>query len=126
MSFRADAIRKMKFDENLREVSEGEDIHFCARLGTNAVLLIAPRARLVHNQSPSGRERAHWLARQARGLSYLYRRNWRRGVKNRLCYLWLNVGYALTASLASLRRASLEPWRSLLAGLREGTRAACP
>jgi hypothetical protein len=40
-------------------------------------------------------------------------------VKNRLCFLWLNVGYVLVASLAGLRRASLEPWRSLLAGARD-------
>ncbi len=126
MSFRSEAIRGKKFDENLRGVSDGEDADFCAHLGTEALLLITPKARLVHNQSPSGRERAHWLARHARGLTYLYRRNWRHGVKNRLCFMWLNVGYALTATLAGLRRASLEPWRSLLAGLREGAHAAGP
>ena len=119
MSFRAEAIRGRRFDENLRGVSDGEDVDFCAHLGPQAVLLIAPQARLVHNQSPAGRERGHWLARHCRGLTYLYRRNWRHGVKNRLCFLWLNVGYALVASLASLRRRSLEPWRSLLAGARE-------
>jgi GT2 family glycosyltransferase len=124
MSFRAEAVRRVRFDENLTGVSDGEDVDFCARLGPQALLLIAPKARLTHNQSPAGRERSHWLARHARAQTYLYRRNWRRGVKNRLCYVWLNFGYALMVSFAALRRASLQPWRSLLAGAREGARAA--
>jgi GT2 family glycosyltransferase len=125
MSFRAGAVRGRRFDENLLGVSDGEDADFCAHLGPQALLLIAPRARLVHNQSPAGREPGHWLARHARALTYLYHRNWRHGVKNRLCYMWLNLGCALVASLACLRRGSLQPWRSLLAGRREGARAAC-
>jgi GT2 family glycosyltransferase len=117
MSFRAGAVRELRFDENLVGVSDGEDVDFCARLGPQALLLIAPKARLVHNQSPAGRECGHWLARHARALTYLYRRNWRHGVKNRLCYLWLNVGYVLVATLASLRSGSVVGWRALLAGI---------
>jgi GT2 family glycosyltransferase len=126
MSFRADAVRRMRFDDNLRGVSDGEDVDFCAHLGPKALLLITPKARLVHNQSPAGRERSHWLARYARALTYLYRRNWDYGIKYRLCYLWLNVGFVAVASFACLRHTSLEPWRSLVAGRREGARAACP
>jgi glucosyl-dolichyl phosphate glucuronosyltransferase len=126
MSFRSEAIRKLRFDENLRGVSDGEDVDFCNRLGPDAVLMIAPRARLVHNQSQSGREQNHWLRRRARAEHYLYRRNWDVGIKNRLCFYWLNVGYALIAALACLRREALGPWRSLLAGIREGASAARP
>jgi len=124
MSFRAQAIRRLRFDENLRGVSDGEDVDFCARLGREAVLLITPRARLVHNQSDSGREQSHWLRRKARAEHYLYRRNWNWGVKNRLSFYWLNVGYGLVATAAGLRRGSLGPWRSLLSGIREGAAAA--
>ena len=125
MSFRSEAIREMRFDENLRGVSEGEDVDFCARLGPRAVLLIAPRARLAHQQSTSGRELDHWLRRSARGLCYLYRRNWDYGIRNRVCFGWLNVGYALVATFGSLRRLSLKPWRALLQGMREAREVAC-
>jgi GT2 family glycosyltransferase len=125
MSFRTDAIRSLRFDENLRGVSDGEDVDFCLRLGDKAFLFMAPAARLIHNQSPSGRERGHWLRRHARGTAYLYRRNWSRGFHNRACIAWLNIGYALVAAIASIGRLSLQPWRALLSGRREGLSAAC-
>ncbi|HEY6270844.1 MAG TPA: glycosyltransferase [Terriglobales bacterium] len=124
MSFRAQAIRGLKFDESLRGVSDGEDVDFCARLGPEAILMIAPRARLVHNQSLSGREQDYWLRRSARGLCYLYWKNWDHGVRNRLCFAWLNAGYALVATWGSLRRFSLQPWRALLSGVREAREVA--
>lgn len=120
MSFRADAIRDVRFDENLSGVSDGEDVDFCAHLKPGSLLLITPQARLVHNQSPSGRSQKHWSSREAKSNHYLYHRNWRSGIFNRVCFGWLNLGYGLVASFASLRRGSLEPWRDLLEGMRDG------
>lgn len=119
MSFRAAAIRRQQFDSNLRGVSDGEDVDFCVRLGPKATLLVAPRARLVHEASPVGREITHHLRRDARSLCYLYNRNWRHGVKNRLAYRWLLCGFSLIATWASVRRRSLVPWRALLDGIRD-------
>ena len=122
MSFRAEKIRGLQFDENLSGVSDGEDVDFCAHLQPHSLMLIVPKARLVHNQSPSGRSQKHWASREAKSNHYLYHRNWRSGVYNRLSFYWLNVGYGLIASFASLRRGSLEPWRDLLEGIRDGRR----
>ena len=124
MSFRADAICGRRFDDHLPGVGDGEDVDFCMRLEPGAVLMIAPRARLTHQQSPGGRSRDHHLRRDAQAAHYLYWRNWNRGVKNRVCFWWLNLGYALMAVLGSLRRVSPEPWRALLSGAREGKRLA--
>lgn len=126
MSFRADAICGVQFDENLSGVSDGEDVDFCAHLPAASVLLITPRARLVHNQSPSGRSQKHWISREAKSNHYLYHRNWRYGIFNRLSFCWLNIGYGVIASFASLRRRSLGPWRDLLDGMREGHRVSQP
>ena len=120
MSFRAEAVRSVRFDENLSGVSDGEDVDFCAHLKPGALLLITPQARLVHNQSPAGRSQKHWSSREAKSNHYLYHRNWRSGIFNRLCFGWLNLGYGLVASFAALRRGSLAPWRDLLEGMRDG------
>jgi GT2 family glycosyltransferase len=120
MSFRAEVIRAHRFDENLIGVSDGEDVDFCVRLGLDAVLMIAPRARLAHKASPIGRAQEHWLRRFARANCYLYHRNWERGIRNRLAFVWLNVGLGLVALLASVKRASLAPWCALREGAREG------
>jgi GT2 family glycosyltransferase len=124
MSFRAEAIRAHRFDENLTGVSDGEDVDFCVRLGPDAVLMIAPRARLAHKASPIGRAQDHWLRRFTRANHYIYHRNWERGFRNGLAFVWLNMGLGLVASLASVRRASLAPWRALRKGAREGRRVA--
>lgn len=117
MSFRASAIRGLRFDENMRGVSEGEDVDFCCRLPAGARLVICPRARLAHMKSPRGRAGDHALHRMVLGTHFLYRKNWRRGIVNRFWFLWLNVGCALLATLASVHRRSLEPWHAFLAGI---------
>jgi glucosyl-dolichyl phosphate glucuronosyltransferase len=124
MSFCAEAIRGMKFDETLSGVSDGEDVDFCARLGPKAILTITPRARLVHNSSPVGRDMGHWLRRNVRATNYLYWRNWNQGAQNRLCFAWLNVGYLLVAAWAATRRFSLDPCHAFWNGVRDA-RAAC-
>ncbi|MGH9533446.1 MAG: glycosyltransferase family 2 protein [Terriglobales bacterium] len=124
MSFRAAAVRRVRFDENLTGVCDGEDVDFCSRLGQDSVLLIAPAARLTHCQSLIGRERDHPLRRQVRSDAYLYRRNWRRLRGARLGFAWLRLGYALAALAASLRRGSWAPWRALRAGLEDAHRIA--
>lgn len=134
MSFRAAALRGLRFDEQLCGVCDGEDVDFCARLGSAAVLLVAPGVRLAHYRSPAGREPIHWLRRQARSETYLYLRNWRRpgwrGWAHRLCFGWLQAGFALAASLAAVRRCSASPWRAWRQGVADARRiiprhAAC-
>ncbi len=124
MSFRASAIGKVRFDERLRGVSDGEDVDFCMHLGTGAELLMNSRARLVHNASPAGRTADHWLRRYLRGQIYLYQRNWNSGLKNRLCFLWFMTGATLIASLSSAGRISLAPLKALVLGHRDGVAAA--
>lgn len=123
MSFRAQAIREISFDEELLGVSDGEDVDFCLRLGPNAKLLIAPRARLAHYHSPAGRLQDHWLRRVVRGNVFLYRKNWRHGVTNRIGYIWFIIGCGLVGAIGGARRLSLDPCRALLIGLGEGRRA---
>jgi GT2 family glycosyltransferase len=120
MSFRADEIRGLRFDENLNGACFAEDIDFCACLPRNSVLLIAPQARLVHKHSPEARNSVHWLDPHAQGANYMRQRHWRYGIWNNLCFAWLNVGYALSATLSSARRMSWEPWRAWKRGAERG------
>lgn len=121
MSFRRLAIQGMAFDENLRGACDGEDVDFCCHLQPGSVLMITPRARLIHKMSPAGRASQHWLARHTRTMRYLYQRNWERGAFNRICFAWLNVGYVLAATLGSVRHLSLDSWRAVMAGIREAS-----
>jgi len=122
MSFRADRVGGLRFDENLRGASEGEDVDFCMHLPAGARLEIDPRARLVHNVSTAARKNEHWIASVVRGNSYLYYRNWRRGLGNRMAFVWLMTGYAILATMASVRRGSLAPWKAFTAAMRYGKR----
>jgi len=124
MSFRSSALSGVSFDDNLdrnlKGVSDGEDVDFCYRLPRGSRLVIAPAARLAHNHDPSGRLTDHWLRRHSRANIFLFLKHWNKSQKSRLAYAWLWVGYFLAAFVGSLRRLSLEPWRSLLLGASEG------
>lgn len=120
MSFRASAICGHRFDTNLTGASPGEDIDFCAGLPKSSVLLITPRARLIHNRSPESRDPTHWVSVVAQVTSYMRERHWKRGVRNNLCYAWLNAGYALATSLSSLKQGSPLPWRAWRDGIHRG------
>jgi glucosyl-dolichyl phosphate glucuronosyltransferase len=119
MSFRTASIRNIRFDSNLTGNSREDDADFCAMLEPQ-MMVIAPKARLVHNRSPIDRARDHWLREKAQSLHYLYNRHWNSGLKNRACFWWLLVGYCSLLPLACIRRLSLEPWH----GFRAGTRRA--
>jgi glycosyltransferase involved in cell wall biosynthesis len=124
MSFRADAIRGLRFDTNLTDACPGEDIEFCANLPKESVFLITPRARLVHNRSPEGRASKHWLLVHTQVSYYMRERHSRGGLWNNLCFQWLKMGYALAAGLSSLKRLSLEPWQAWQSGARRGLELA--
>lgn len=120
MSFRASAIRRHRFDSNLTGASPGEDIDFCAGLPKGSVLLIAPRARLIHNRSPESRDQTHWISVVAQVASYMRERHWKKGLWNNLCYGWLNAGYALATAFSSLKKKSAAPWKAWREGIRRG------
>ncbi len=122
MSFRAQAVRGMRFDESLRGVCDGEDVDFCAQMKPGTLLAIAPAARLVHNASPVGRSQEHWLERTTQANCYLFHRNWNTTLINRACYVWLMFGLGIVAVFASLRRLSLTPWNTFREAAREGLR----
>lgn len=124
MSFKSSAIKGLRFDPNLTGASPGEDIDFCARLPKDSVLLIAPRARLIHNRSPKGRESTNWIELHAQVSSYMRERHWRFGKLNNLSFLWLNIGYAAAALLSGVKRRSIEPLRAWRRGIRKGQQLA--
>lgn len=124
MSFRASAVRNHRFDTNLTGASLGEDIDFCAGLPKESILLIAPKARLIHNRSPQSRDPVHWLNAVAQVSSYMRERHWKHGVWNNFCYAWLNAGYAAASSFSSLKQRSTAPWKAWREGTRRGKRIA--
>jgi glycosyltransferase involved in cell wall biosynthesis len=126
MSFRAEAVRTLRFDANLTGGSLGEDIDLCASLPEKSVLVMTPRARLGHKRSAAGRESVYWLALHAQVSSYLRERHWRRGLRNNVAFAWLNIGYAFAAVLSCLRRLSFDPWILWRKGARKGFALAHP
>jgi GT2 family glycosyltransferase len=123
MSVRRSAFAGDRFDERYRGAG-AEDVELSWRLSERHPLMMTPRARLVHVRTETGRSQAHWLQFDALSSYYLYRRLWSHEIKNRICFGWLNVGYALLVTVSSLRRLSLEPWRAALKGADLGSEFA--
>jgi GT2 family glycosyltransferase len=120
MSVKRTALNGDRFDDHYRGAG-AEDVDLSWRLSERNPLLMTPRARAVHVRTDTGRAQDHWLRYDALCNYYLYRRLWNTAVWNGICFVWLNVGYAVLATLGSLRRLSLEPWGALRAGVRDAS-----
>jgi len=124
MSFRASSIKGLQFDANSKGASPGEDLDFCAQIPNDKILLIAPKARLVHNKTPRARASVHWLSLHAQVYYYLRERHWCSGPWNNICFAWLKTGYALAALLSCLKRKSSDSWKAWRQGARKGLELA--
>lgn len=71
MSYRAEVVRQIRFDEALPGYALMEDTDFSFRARRAGELVLEPRARLVHNVSPTER----WDHR-SRHRAATYRRGW--------------------------------------------------
>jgi GT2 family glycosyltransferase len=120
MTFRATVVRNLRFDPNLTGGSLAEDIDFCAHLPRHSNLVIAPNARLIHKRSAVGRAKGHWLDQHAQSSFYMRERNWHRGWGDDLAFAWLQIGYALMATIGMLKRCSMEPFRAWRQGAARG------
>ncbi len=54
MSLRADAVGALRFDENLRGVSDGEDVDLCMRLGRSQTMGVSTKFTSPAGQEPQG------------------------------------------------------------------------
>jgi GT2 family glycosyltransferase len=124
MSVKRQALGEIRFDDRYR--GPGEDVDVSWRISERSPLVITSRARLVHVRTSAGAPRDHWLTSDSRSSYYLYLRHWNHGLKNRVCFVWLNIGYAAMATFASLRQASLKPWQALVQGIRLGSEEGDP
>ena len=119
MSLRREALDGERFDAKCKKTAN-EDVELSWRVSERWPLVITPRARLVHVRTDLGRPRDHWLTYAVKCDYCGYFRLWNRGIKNRLCFVWLNFGYMLLATASSAKRLSLGPWRAFIEGIRLG------
>ncbi len=124
MSFRREAIAGLRFDASLRGACEGEDVDFCMRLPRGSRLVVNPAARLQHHSSRVARGDEHWCGGVVRGNCYLYHRNWRHGLRPRLAYGWLMIGFGALTAFTSLKQFSAKPWKTCRRAMRQGREAA--
>ncbi len=123
MSLKRAALDGERFDAQYKGAGS-EDVDLSWRVSEHWPLVMTPRARLFHIRTELGRTRDHWFTYQIKCNYYLYYRLWKRGITNRLCFVWLNCGYISMAALASIRRFSLAPWRAMWEGMRSGLQQA--
>ncbi|MGH9534703.1 MAG: glycosyltransferase family 2 protein [Terriglobales bacterium] len=117
MSFRASAVRGLRFDPRLTGRALAEDVDFCFRLPPGSTLWIAPAARLEHIGARHCHSAPHALAEAAQAAWYLHRSHPNRHPRQRWLFVWLNAGLVLAAIAACLHRRSTAPWRALAQGI---------
>jgi GT2 family glycosyltransferase len=126
MSFRREVFQSLRFDTTLTGYCLGEDVDFSFAVSRQYRLAINPRARLQHLRSPGTRPASSWATQEMRALRFLYRKHWATGIGNRLCYVWLQVGFFLGALAVTVARSSRTPLIAWREGLRDAPSASYP
>lgn len=101
MAFRASAMQKHSFDENLTRYAYMEDCDISWRVSRDGSLFYQPSARLVHNNSPLARDKVvDNRAMFMRNYRYLYFKNvYPRNRLSLLAHWWSLLGLFLQALL---------------------------
>ena len=128
MSFRLDVARTLRFDERMTGYSLGEDVEFCIRLRAAGYrLLVAPNARLWHDESPNNRlDWANYRSAQVALRLTLVKDH--PDQFHTPALTWSLVGQTLSALARALRgsRAASDELRGLARGLLMVARSARP
>lgn len=117
--YRMKAIAGLRFSEELAGYATYEDVDFSLQARSRGRLIVVPRARLVHNESPVARQRLQQAtAMQMVNRHWLLSRHGRFGW--RVAYWWSILGlWLLYAWRGGLRRRPDDLER--FAGVRDGT-----
>jgi len=96
LALRREVFDDFRFDEGYSGYSFGEDRDFTVQVSTRFELWWVPAAQLIHKEAPASRLSRERFC-ELRILSWLrfYSRCVPKTVFNRLCYLWLNVGFVV-------------------------------
>jgi glucosyl-dolichyl phosphate glucuronosyltransferase len=118
MSLRQTALNGQWFDSKYRGAGS-EDVELSWRISDRWPIVMAPQARLVHLRTQTGPQRENWLLYTVKGQYYLFYKIWNTSLTNRLCFVWLNCGFALLVLGSCLRKCSLAPARAFISGIRD-------
>ena len=93
-SFKREVLKEFRYDEKLKEYSEGDDLDMSYRIFNKyGSFYITPHARLIHKTSPEGRANDKELICRKEVYSlYLFYKIIPQSFKNKLTYLWSRIG----------------------------------
>jgi len=108
MSFRRELLKNIKFDENYRGYSFGEDFEFCYRFSRKYKLFINTKARLYHKSSNNKYNLKQHTMAHVWGYYYFFSQVLDKNLWNCLCFFWLNIGFLGNAFIKLLKTKNME------------------
>lgn len=117
MSFKRGFLSDIKFDENFRGYSLGEDFDFSYRFSLRHKLVINPNARLYHKGSPKNRGNfKKYTEARICTLFYFFKKNLNKELCNCLCFFWAITGDLVFGFLASVSKKTIAPLVGVFSG----------
>lgn len=109
-SYKKEVFQKFIFDENFIGYGLSEDFDFSFRVSQEYKIVIAPKARLQHIGSATGKiNRENINKNTILAMHYFYKKNLKKDFYNNFCYIWWNIGCIIYGvSLVILRRRTDE------------------
>lgn len=109
-SYKKEVFQKFIFDENFIGYGLSEDFDFSFRVSQEYKIVIAPKARLQHIGSATGKINRENISKNTiLAMHYFYKKNLKNDFYNNFCYIWWNIGCIIYGvSLVILRRRTDE------------------
>jgi len=133
MAFRRGILEQVGgFDERFRGASIGEDIEITQRVlrftGRCNSVVLTPSVRIIHEALGTWRGKDRTMEFHLISQHYLLHKNLGRNPLNYLRYWWMALGLFSGALISGIRRGTLDPLLSYVAGLKcvWGGYRACP
>jgi len=104
-SFKKEIFKEIKYDENLKKYSDGDDIEFSYRIFKKYPnsLYMTPEAKLIHKVSKEGRslEKELIFMKEIYNL-YLFYKLFEPTFKNKLIYIWSRLGKIIFVFISAI------------------------
>ncbi|MBI5182945.1 MAG: glycosyltransferase family 2 protein [Nitrospinae bacterium] len=103
-SYKREIFQDLRFDEYLSGYALNEDVEFSYRVSRRYKLYKTPYAKVIHKRTGVNRiDQEEYSKMRVVNYHYFFKKNMPQRVKNKMAYLWSQIGFIILAIIQTIR-----------------------